>query len=319
MQADGNPASEISLPGESREIAAAEPPELNLRKFDLNLLVGLKALLKYRNVSHAAEHLGLSQSAMSDELRRLRQMFEDELLVRTGRGYELTPLAIGLEAHLGDVLRAIQLMVVTRPTFDPSTTSRHFAIAMSDYTMLLLFAPLLRRFKEEAPAATLGFHPLYGDFRTMVKHDPIDLLLAPAGELIGLRSVDLFQDGWVCVVDEKHPRVQDTLDLEVFLELPHLVVVRDGNYLPEVGVPRRVEAVTESWAVAPFLLQGSPLIAVLQQRLVHRLQATVQLKLFAPPIPVSDIVLRMYWNPVVDADPANEWLRGVVLSVAKSL
>src|SRR5437764_11662127 len=128
---------------------------LNLRRFDLNLLVALDALLRYRNVTRAGEHIGLTQSAMSAEFRRLRQMFDDELLVRVGREYHLTALACDLVGPVGDVVAKIEDTIVHRPTFDPRTEARRFSIVMSDYAMLQLVHPLLRRAEVEAPGVTV--------------------------------------------------------------------------------------------------------------------------------------------------------------------
>ena len=99
-----------------------------LRRFDLNLLVGLHALLYFRNVTRAAEHVGVSQPAMSRELRQLRQLFGDELLVRVGREYRLTTLARELIEPLGQVIVSIEGAVARRPSFDPAVETRSFTL-----------------------------------------------------------------------------------------------------------------------------------------------------------------------------------------------
>ena len=113
-----------------------------LRRFDLNLLVALHALLYYRNVTRAAEHVGISQPAMSRELRQLRQLFDDDLLVRVGREYRLTTLSRELIEPLGQVIASIEQAVARRPSFDPAVERRSFAIGMTDYGVLLLLHPL---------------------------------------------------------------------------------------------------------------------------------------------------------------------------------
>ena len=307
------PADEISV--------APEPPRFNLRKVDLNLLVGLQPLLRYRNVSRAADYLGLSQSAMSDELRRLRLTFRDELLVRSGRGYELTRLARALVEPVDEILRNIEAVIASGTTFEPKTASRHFTIALSDYTTLILLGPLVKRVKAEAPGVTIGTRPFYSDASTMLRNDSVDVLLAPDYERKGLSSVPLLDERWMCVVDEDHPLKGDRMSLEDFQRLPHLTVSRrsDQVFLPEISVSRRVEVVTENWSLAPFLLSGTNLVAVLQRRLAIRLQHAAQVRLFEPPISIPPLTLRLYWNPVLETDPGNRWLRRLILEVARSL
>src|SRR5262245_28829147 len=128
---------------------------VNLRKFDLNLLVALDALLRTRSVTKAGEHLNLTQSAVSAELRRLRRMFGDELLVRVGRHYELTPLAQGLIEPVEDVVARVRRTIEHRVTFDPAVASRRFSVFMSDYTMLRILQPALCRTATQAPGIGL--------------------------------------------------------------------------------------------------------------------------------------------------------------------
>ena len=134
-----------------------------LRRFDLNLLVALHALLYFRNVTRAAEHVGVSQPAMSRELRQLRFVFGDQLLVRVGREYRLTTLARELVEPLGQVIASIEHAVAQRPSFDPAAERRSFAIGMTDYGLLVLLHPLMQRLSTEAPHIRLHHEPLDAD------------------------------------------------------------------------------------------------------------------------------------------------------------
>src|SRR5437868_3077316 len=117
---------------------------MNLRQVNLNLLVALHALMTQRNVTRAAEAVGLTQSAMSGELRRLRALFGDDLLVRVGRDYHLTPLAEDLVQPVADIMAAVEHTLAHRLTFDPATDERSFSIGMSDYAMVVLLQPVLQ-------------------------------------------------------------------------------------------------------------------------------------------------------------------------------
>jgi DNA-binding transcriptional LysR family regulator len=103
---------------------------VDLHRFDLNLLVTLDALLTEKNVTRAGQRMHLSQSAMSGALARLRDFFQDELLVPMGRSMVMTPLAEDLVQPVGDILLQVQATIATKPRFDPATSARHFSIAV---------------------------------------------------------------------------------------------------------------------------------------------------------------------------------------------
>src|SRR5919198_2534586 len=118
---------------------------MNLKSADLNLLVALDALLTERNVTRAAERLSLGQPATSAALRRLRRLFDDQLLVRRGRVMELTPLARTLVTPVREILQGIDGLLSIRPEFDPECDERSFSVMASDYVALILLRPLLAR------------------------------------------------------------------------------------------------------------------------------------------------------------------------------
>lgn len=299
---------------------------INLRRFDLNLLVALDALLRYRNVTRAGEHIGLTQSAMSTELRRLRHMFADDLLVRVGREYQLTALARDLVDPVADVVAKIEDTIVHRPTFNPRTESRRFSVVMSDYAMLLLLHPLLRRTEVEAPGVTVEVHPFKDQIQRMLHAGGDDLVVGPAYELEGTCSQGLFSDRFVCVVSADHPDVTDCMTVELFESLPHLTIAWQSTlrsiadvHLEGAGVHRRVEVTTESFALAPFLVSGTCLVALVPSKLAVRLGDLTGTKTVEPPFPSPVLKETMYWSVRADSDPAHAWLRQTIAEVACSL
>src|SRR5215216_2732438 len=196
---------------------------MNLRQVNLNLLVALHALITQRNVTRAADQVGLTQSAMSGELRRLRALFADELLVRVGREYHLTPLAEDLSGPVAEIIASIEDTFSRRVTFDPRLDERSFSIAMSDYAMLVLLAPLLQRLGQEAPRIALHIHPLQPEAAsTLLKPGGMDLVIAPQREVENVRQLTLFSDRYVCAVRADHPQVGERLTLTLFERLPRL-------------------------------------------------------------------------------------------------
>src|SRR5215207_3955739 len=300
---------------------------MHLRQFNLNLLVALHALLVHRNVTRAAADVGVTQSAMSGELRRLRRVFGDDLLVRSGREYELTALAQELAEPVREIIASIEQTLARRPCFDPAADARTFTLAMSDYAMLILLEPLLLRLGREAPHVTLHVHPLQpGGVNTLLRPGGVDLLILPHypdGESNTTRSELLLVDRWVCAVGARHPDVGDHVTLEQYRQLPSITygvgaeLTRSTaeRHFRSLGVLAPVEITTESFAIVPFLLTRTRFVAVLQERLARRLQTAAEIKLLESPIPAPDLNEAMYWTAAADADPGHRWLRQTMRDV----
>ena len=133
------------------------PQESKLANLDLNLLVSLDALLAERSVSRAAERLSLSQPSLSASLARLRRHFRDDLLVRVGNRYELTPLAAQLAEQTASALAAVARVFASEPDFDPATAEREFTVLISDYAITVL-GPPLAALLQQAPHVRLRLH-----------------------------------------------------------------------------------------------------------------------------------------------------------------
>ena len=299
---------------------------MNLRQVNLNLLVALHALMTQRNVTRAADQVGLTQSAMSGELRRLRALFGDELLVRVGRDYQLTPLAEELVEPVSDIIAAVERTLSKRVTFDPAADERAFSIGMSDYAMLVLLQPVLQRLGREAPLITLHIHPLQPDSaHTMLRPGGMDLVIAPLRDVENVRRIALFSDRYVCAVRADHPHVRDDLTLELFERLPRLewgigsVLVGSTAERHYGRLGGRVQVTTESFALAPFLLKHTDMLVVLQERLATAFTQAAGIKVLDPPVALPDLTEAMYWTPLVETDPGNRWLRNLFEEVAHAL
>lgn len=303
---------------------------MNLRNVDLNLLVILDALLRERNVSRAGDRIGLSQSAMSAALARLREVFHDPLLVRVGRDLALTRNAEDLIVPLKESLGKIEQILLRRPGFDPATDARTFAISASDYAGLVLLTPLVRMIANEAPNVTIHLLPRARDASRVLQTGQADIVIEPV-ELFGPNdypTASLLSDRWLCAIDANHPDVKDdTLTEKQFLELPHLVYgIGDDRqlnladqHLANAGVQRRIEVTVESFLLNPFLIEGTRLVSLVLERAAKRLIGTVHIKLLESPISVPDIHEAMYWHPRHATDPGHKWLREKLLNVVQQL
>src|SRR5215471_6463855 len=174
---------------------------MNLGRLDLNLLVALEALLDEAHVTRAAQRVSISQPAMSDALHRLRQLFGDELLVRVGREYQLTPLALELREPLHDLMQMAEEIVQRRESFSPERDSRLFTVVTSEYSAYVLVQPLLQRLASEAPGVSVRLQrPTRGEPEKITSDVNLGLWPSPAAADLGLPSEILFHDRWVCAV-----------------------------------------------------------------------------------------------------------------------
>ena len=153
---------------------------MRYQRIDLNLLVALDVLLAERNVTRAAERLHITQSATSGILARLRDYFDDPLLVQVGRDLQLTPLAESLVDQVRDIIVRVDSTMATRPEFDPSEAKRHFVIITSDYVSRVLMADVLQRISGYTPGLTFELRPTSPVMTREIEHGKVDLLIAPA-------------------------------------------------------------------------------------------------------------------------------------------
>ncbi len=300
---------------------------MNLRQFDLNLLVALDALLTERNVTRAGERLYLSQPAMSGILARLRHAFHDELLVRVGRNLELTALAVELARPVHECVQQIEDLLNLRQPFEPQTVRWDFRIAASDYVVFLLLGPLLKTLTTLAPNISVRFCALEPTVGDKLAAGELDFAVLPAELETGLPSVPLFEDSWICAVWSGHPHSDERFTLEEFLALPHLSFRLAGpdhgsvaeSYLAEMGCERRIVASTESFATAPFLLRETTLVSLVPRRLGERLRQAADIRLIDPPFDVPPLHEKLIWSPRYTASAAHAWLRARLTEVATAL
>jgi DNA-binding transcriptional LysR family regulator len=302
---------------------------MSLAGVDLNLLVALDALLAERSVTRAAERVGLSQPGMSNTLARLRKLFGDPLLVREGMALVPTPRGEALREPVREALGLIQQALAGRPGFDPARDRATFTVSCSDYSLLMLIGPLVRRLAAAAPGLTIQVLPRVADAVRLLRDGEADLVIEPAEIMPGvtLPSLRLFADRWVCCVWAGTAEVGDEMTMETYLRLGHLVysAVRGhpvsivDTYLARAGLARRIEFTVESFLLAPFLLQGTDLVAVVPERAAGHLRRTADVRFLEPPLPLPGITEMLWWHPRHTADPAHAWLRARIAEIAAEL
>jgi len=291
---------------------------------DLNLLIALRALLEEENVTRAGDRIGMGQSSMSTALSRLRTQFGDELLVRVGRDYELTPMAKMLLPQVQLAIPLIEKALGSEGPFEPATTTRQFTLMMSDFASLEL-TEVFEHAIAQAPGIDINVIPLPDNptdsSRDMIKND---FIIAVPGIGIDGEHFELFTDRYVCLVDPNNSALVDgALSWEAFITLPQAVhdfgqahLTPADRKLKELGFTRVPHVKASSFMPLPAIVAGTDMVAIVPKRLADRLgPATGTIGVEAPfgEVPIIETV---YWHPVHNADPAHIWFRDLLIEFA---
>lgn len=300
----------------------------SLVNLDLNLLVTLDAVLTERNVTRAAARLGVTQPAVSGSLAKLRRHFQDELLIRQGNRYELTPLAVQLVPATSTALASVRRVFDATPQFDPETATREFTLLLSDYATTVLGEPLSRACEEAAPGIRLRLEPTTNPVVDAAAEAlrNVDGLVLPHGYLTDLPHVDLYTDGWVAIVSNDNDAVGDEITREQLAELPWVLTYHSptaftpaDKHLRMIGIEPRASIIIEGFLAVPFLVAGTRRVALLQRRLAALLRGVAGIRLVELPFEAVPLVEAFWWHPVHRGDPSHAWLRGLLRKVASEL
>jgi LysR family transcriptional regulator, nod-box dependent transcriptional activator len=300
---------------------------MRFHQLDLNLLVALDALLAERNITLAGQRLHLSQSAMSSGLARLRDYFGDELLIQVGRKMQPTPLGESMVGPLRRILNDIQANIVAKPGFDPATSQRVFSIMMSDYAASVLMTRVARHAARVAPQ--VSFELLSNNVEApddVLNRGDVDLLVMPAQALTSEHpKLPLFVDDYVCIAWSGNPVVGDSMTLDEYLGLGHVVLQFSRGRVPTVdewvlkqlGHVRRTEVIAMNFNLLAQFVVGTNRIATLQRRLAQYYAQVLPLKLLLPPLKLPSLTQCVHWNQAFDHDPGSVWLRNLLKQVAQ--
>lgn len=286
--------------------------------YDLNLLVPLRALLEEANVTRAGQRVQLGQSSMSSALSRLRTVFHDELLVRVGREYELTPFARLLLPQVQATVPLVERVLANEPDPDPRTARRTFTIMLTDYGIMRLRGALAAVLAE-APGIQVDLLPLperpMESERDLVTHD---FVVVVPGIGIDGTHLRLFEDEYVCLVDAANPALRDgALSFDDFVALPQAVAqfgrlhfTPADRRLRELGIDRREPRVTtSSFLPLPSVVAGTDLVAVVPRVLAERLGPATGTVGVDAPFGSVEIALKLWWHTSHDPDPVHRWFR----------
>lgn len=300
---------------------------MDTSQLDFNLLVTLDTLLAERNVTHAARRLNMSQPALSTRLARLRDVFDDPLLIPAQRGMVPTQKAMELQPRLHDALEAVRRVVAADSAFDPSRAKATIRIAASDYTQSALLLPLVHALRQEAPGLRIAWHNLdLPALQGQMERGAVDLAISrPQTAPEQLRMRTLCREEYVLIARSGHPDVKGRIDLDLFCSLDHVIVSPDGGgfagptdtVLEAMGRSRYVALSTPGFLVVPRIVASSDMIAVVPARIARELRDRLQV--LDPPISVPGFELAMIWHGRTTTHPLQRWIRDRFVALAEKL
>jgi DNA-binding transcriptional LysR family regulator len=293
---------------------------------DLNLLTALDALLGEASVAAAARRLGLSASAMSRTLARLRAATGDPLLARAGRGMALTPHAEALRENVRAAAEAAEAALRPAPSLDAADIDRLFAIRANEGFVEIFAAALVAAAGRQAPRARLRFAPKPDKDARALRERFVDLDIGVLGEQgPELRTQALFRDTFVGVARAGHPLLAKAkIDARDFAAARHVVATRRGRLtgpvdeaLAALGLTRDIAVYVSNFPAVLAVVAGSDLIGLATRSYVES-RRSESLASFPLPAPTREITVSQIWHPRFDADPAHRWLRGLVFATCRA-
>lgn len=294
---------------------------MDLRHLDLNLLRVFAQLMRERQVSRAALSLGLSQPAVSNALRRLRDELGDELFLRTATGMQPTAYALRISPAVAQALDLIDGALVMAQDFDPAQDRRNFTIAMSDVGQIHFLPQLMEVLSDVGPHVSLRTVALSGDDLADAMADGrIDLALGWLPHLqAGFFQQVLFRQGYICLMRAGHPASLQPWDRARFRACDHVHVEAGGSghgqieaQLQRLGLQRRIRLTVPDYVALGHVLLHTDLIATVPERFAERICTTLALTRQPVPVRLAPSVIHQVWHARTHRDTAHRWLRALL-------
>ncbi|MCX7175296.1 MAG: LysR family transcriptional regulator [Proteobacteria bacterium] len=301
--------------------------KMHIKDLDLNLVSVFDALLRERNVTLAADAIGLSQSAMSHALRRLRIYFNDPLFVRTANGMAPTPRALELGDTVLSIVELVREQLVPKAGFDPAKSNRTFALCLTDMGELVFLPTIMKLIGKLAPACRIKTIQVpQKEIKGVLESGEADLavgsIYSVPGELFQQR---LFTHPFVCIASSKNRKIGKILTLDHYQDASHVAVSLTGRtedaydrVIDDYGINRKVVLMTPHFLVVPLLIENTDLIATVPRELGTVFSRYKCIKVWPTPIELPRFDLRQHWHPRFHHDSANKWLRKLIHDAFKN-
>ncbi|MDE1158012.1 MAG: LysR substrate-binding domain-containing protein [Neorhizobium sp.] len=297
-------------------------------KYDLNLLPVFTTLMEERNVTRAAERLGITQPALSNALNRLRETMRDPLFIRERYGMQPTEMALELAPAIAAALASLDEVVRGRQDFDPAEADRLFAIAPNSLVEFAIMPTIVARLREIAPGIRLRLAPFGNDLaETGVISGTTAMVIGrivdPPDNLVVQHLID---DGLACVLRADHPLAGDALSKADYERMRHVNVLPPGRMraglfrtLEQKGLRRDVAVSVTHFLAVPEMVAATDYCATLPRLICRHLAGDPRLKVMDAPVDLGTFPVEMAWHVRYRNDPAHRWLRGLVADVAREI
>jgi DNA-binding transcriptional LysR family regulator len=300
--------------------------QVHLQDVDLNLLLALHALLAERHVTRAAKRCHLSQSAMSRALERLRQMFGDLLLVRSGRSYERTGRGERVLRELESLMPRLEALVRGEENFDPARSQERFRVAMTDHAAMVLMPPLMERIRTAAANVTVEAFAWNDRVYDDVAAGRIDTALSAEAPPPALETEVLYEEDFVCLVGRAQRIGNHRLTLKEYLDLPHAIVETwEGQQAPvdrplaERGLRRRAVLRIPFFVPTIFTVARSDVVLTVPRRLGKIAAAMADVAVVELPREIKGFSYFMVWHPRLSTEAEHAWFRDHLRLAAGSI
>jgi len=291
---------------------------------DLNLLSVFQEVYRERQISAAARRLGLTQSAVSNALARLRRTFGDELFVRTAHGMQPTPLAQQMAEPIGAAMAQVALALSQRSRFDPATSNRRFTLAMTDVGEVYFMPVLIERCRAVAPNVEIASIRANGlTLKDDMETGRVDLAIGAFEDVSeALYHRALFRQRFVSMFRKEHPLARGKVDLARFVAASHLIVDaaqspydRINGLLEKAGVTAGTRFRVPHFTAVPYIVSTSDLVVTVPQKLAESAASPFGLKWIEPPLALPTLQTNVFWHRRFNHDPGIQWLRGLIADV----
>lgn len=303
---------------------------IRLREVDLNLLVCLDALIKDCHISRAAERIGVSQPTMSVALGKLREIFKDPLLVKSGAGLMPTTHALELHGELQEVLRMVERMLQSSPNFVPATATETFSMIMTDYADLLLLPRLVPALEAEAPNVhlkVLGPNPKrLGELLGSGAVDAVVTYFPDPPEHVRTRT--LLSDRLVVIARKGHDAFREPMTVGRFSELWHVHVAPGeagmygaivDNALAQYNVKRQIRLTDPNFLAIPFIVASSDTVACVPYRVASVLSQVAEIEIHEPPLALPSYNIVLMWHERTHRIHSHEWFRRLIVRITEGI
>ncbi len=303
-------------------------PNINNDNIDLNLLKVFQVIYAEKHITRAAEKLGMTQSAVSHCLQRLRHSLDDPLFIRSKNGVEPTARADEIAAPIQQALGQILETINQPSSFDPTTSQRTFHYGLPDHAVAQYAPLILNRYAKEAPNLSLSlYHEPLPRLLEMIEANRLDMAACVFKELPPrFRSCRLFKSRHVVIAGKDHPFIQGSLDMDDYLNARHIIYSSDGNrntyvdnILQAMELKRHVAVTVASHMAGPVIVSNSDLIATSTMELAEPFLKRYELQCFEVPFEVPDIDVHLIWHQRHDRDPAHQWMRQLTRDITKEV